>query len=704
MSLRNRLLAVVVSLLAAAVLTVGVGLSFYSRDTVLHQAENDGQLLANVLSRSIVVSQNVESAAEDIIAKDLVTSAQIVAQFVAVAERYRMTPAAMTEHLRAMTGSSNLAEIWVTDSLGKAYLHTVPGVDFEFSADPKRQPQASQFWPLLDPQGPKAIIQDLMPREVDGRIFKYVGVAGVDRPRIVQVGMDGGTLQKLREAIGVQEVLEHIVEEASILSVLVLDPSMKVIHHMEKAGSSALPLMDPDDSALAEKALDLQRAVSHLQEGHITVATPLVVTEKEDREALFGSNASKDQAIAAPRPMRRGVILLHMSTTLVVELVQRQLIFALVSSVLALLLAILSVLWFARRFVKPIESAVDAAERVASGDLSGDLSAVGSAETSKLINALGQMVNYLNSLIGQVQRSTIELVATVNSLGAMTRAQSDEVKKLGSTTTEIAAATEEISATAEELLATMAAVNQVTDQTTDLANEGQSSLEDLEATMTSLSQATQSISSRLGQITEKANTISSVTTTITKIADQTNLLSLNASIEAEKAGEYGLGFAVLAREIRKLADQTAVATLDIERMVKEMQNSVSGGVMEMDKFKEQVTRSVADTHGISHRFGEIILNVQALLPQFESVHEGMGSQSLGARHIRDSMVALTEGARISADALEETRQATRQLESAIEVLQAEVSLFKVREKIGGSPRNRPLEESVSLRAESKVRQ
>ena len=75
MSLRNRLLAVVVSLLAAAVLTVGVGLSVYSRDTVLHQAENDGQLLANVLSRSIVVSQNVESAAEDIIAQDLLTSA-----------------------------------------------------------------------------------------------------------------------------------------------------------------------------------------------------------------------------------------------------------------------------------------------------------------------------------------------------------------------------------------------------------------------------------------------------------------------------------------------------------------------------------------------------------------------------------------------------------------------------------------------------
>lgn len=338
---------------------------------------------------------------------------------------------------------------------------------------------------------------------------------------------------------------------------------------------------------------------------------------------------------------------------------------------------LLIALMVARSISKPIKTAVEAAERVASGDLSGDLSAVGSDETSKLINALGQMVNYLNSLIGQVQRSTIELVSTANSLGAMTRTQSNEVNNLGSTTTEIAAATKEISATAEELLQTMAGINQVTDQTTDLANEGQSSLEDLEATMTSLSQATQSISSRLGQITEKANTISSVTTTITKIADQTNLLSLNASIEAEKAGEYGLGFAVLAREIRKLADQTAVATLDIERMVKEMQNSVSGGVMEMDKFKEQVTRSVADTHGISHRFGEIILNVQALLPQFESVHEGMRSQSAGARQIRDSMVTLTDSVRVSAQALEETQAATHRLESAIDALRNEISTFRL---------------------------
>ena len=85
--------------------------------------------------------------------------------------------------------------------------------------------------------------------------------------------------------------------------------------------------------------------------------------------------------------------------------------------------------------------------------------------------------------------------------------------------------------------------------------------------MKQLVESTASVSAKLGMIREKADSINAVVTTITKVADQTNLLSINAAIEAEKAGEYGRGFLVVAREIRRLADQTAVATLDIETMV-----------------------------------------------------------------------------------------------------------------------------------------
>lgn len=346
--------------------------------------------------------------------------------------------------------------------------------------------------------------------------------------------------------------------------------------------------------------------------------------------------------------------------------------------IVILLPVLLIALAVARSISRPIQTAVEAAERVAAGDLSTTLSTTREDETGKLINALGRMVAYLNALIGQVQRSTIDLVSTANSLSAMSKTQSEEVNNLGSTTTEIAAATQEISATSEELLGTMAGLTQVADQTTALANAGQASLGHMEGAMRALAEATQSISGRLGLINEKANTIGSVTTTITRIADQTNLLSLNASIEAEKAGEYGLGFAVLAREIRRLADQTAVATLDIEQMVKEMQDSVTGGVMEMDKFAEQVNRSVADTGVISQRFGEIIQQVQALLPQFDAVHEGMRAQSAGARQIRDAMVSLTESVRVSVRALEATTTATHRLEGAIDELRGEISAFRLR--------------------------
>ena len=354
---------------------------------------------------------------------------------------------------------------------------------------------------------------------------------------------------------------------------------------------------------------------------------------------------------------------------------QRIALFAALAAILTPILLI--ALMVARSISGPIRTAVRAAEQVAAGDLSADLYASGSDETSKLINALGKMVSDLNSLISQVQRSTIDLVTTANSLSAMTRTQSDEIKNLGTTTTEIAAATQQISATSEELLQRMSRISTVTDHTQELANSGQSAIGTMEATMRGLSDATHFISNRFAQITQKTNIIGSVTTTITKIADQTNLLSLNASIEAEKAGEYGVGFAVLAREIRRLADQTAVATLDIERMIREMQDSVSGGVMEMDKFSEQVDRSVTDTHLIGERFGNIIQQVQNLLPQFEAVHEGMRSQSTGAREIRDSMVNLNESVRVSAESLEETRAATHRLESAIDELRSEISAFRL---------------------------
>jgi len=324
-----------------------------------------------------------------------------------------------------------------------------------------------------------------------------------------------------------------------------------------------------------------------------------------------------------------------------------------------------------------ISIATDVASRVASGDLTAQIAASEDDETGRLLAAIRTMTLSLNSLVTRVKKSSIELMSTATQFAATNKQQEATVSGFGASTSEIAAAVREISATSQELLTTIEGVNKVASETAGNAEQGRDALATMGSTMQGLARSTTSISSKLSVIREKASDINVVVTTITKVADQTNLLSVNAAIEAEKAGEYGLGFIVLAREIRRLADQTAVATLDIEQMVRQMQAAVSTGVMEMDKFTEEVRRSVDSVESIGGQLQEIITQVQSVTTSFESVAEAMRAQSQGARQINDAMVALTEGARQTAGSLKEFNNATDHLRDAVSDLKQEISHFNV---------------------------
>jgi methyl-accepting chemotaxis protein WspA len=221
----------------------------------------------------------------------------------------------------------------------------------------------------------------------------------------------------------------------------------------------------------------------------------------------------------------------------------------------------------------------------------------------------------------------------------------------------------------------MDTVNVTAAQAVEMAGTGRSNLARMEATMRQMQGAAKSIADRLGTINTKAASITGIVTTITKVADQTNLLSLNASIEAAKAGEFGQGFGVVAREIRRLADQTAVATLDIEQTIKEMQLAVSSGVMSMEKFNDEVRTAVDDVSEVGAQLGRIIDQVNVLGPKFGAVGEGMLSQSQGAQQISEAMSQLSEAAGQTADSLRESGRAIAQLNEAARELQREVTRF-----------------------------
>jgi methyl-accepting chemotaxis protein WspA len=371
-----------------------------------------------------------------------------------------------------------------------------------------------------------------------------------------------------------------------------------------------------------------------------------------------------------------------------VESALRELVWWLIGAgLVVLVLAVGLAVYMGSRITGPISRITTLAQQIAQGDLAAASAALGRAgqakmdradeETHRLLDAVESMTAGLNSLVGQVQRSGIQVTASATQIAASARQLEATAAEQAASTNQVSASARTISATSQELVQTMADVAEVAQETATLADAGRSGLTEMEGAMRRLVSDTESISLKLSVINDKAGNISSIVTTITKVADRTNLLSLNAAIEAEKAGQFGLGFGVVAREIRLLADQTAVAALDIEQMVKEMQSAVSSGVMGMDKFAEEVRRGAERVGVIGTDLARIIADAQALSPRFEEVHEGVESQAHSARQISEAMAQLTEAARHTTEALHDFQRVVNQLTEAARGLQAEVSRFSV---------------------------
>jgi methyl-accepting chemotaxis protein WspA len=273
--------------------------------------------------------------------------------------------------------------------------------------------------------------------------------------------------------------------------------------------------------------------------------------------------------------------------------------------------------------------------------------------------------------------SGLQVAASVSEIAATAKEQQATASEIAATTMEIGATSKEISATSRELLKTMNEVASGAEQSATLAGNGQTGLTHMEETMRHIMEAAGSINAKLAVLNEKAGNINQIVTTITKVADQTNLLSLNAAIEAEKAGEHGRGFAVVATEIRRLSDQTAVAIYDIEQTVKEIYSAVSASVMGMDKFSEEVRRGMQDVQRVGDHLSEIIQHVQAFAPRVESVNGGMQAQATGAEQITQALGQLSEAAQQTVDSLHQSSMAIDGLNQVVSGLSGGVTRLKL---------------------------
>ncbi len=357
----------------------------------------------------------------------------------------------------------------------------------------------------------------------------------------------------------------------------------------------------------------------------------------------------------------------------------------------AIILAVL-IFFISRSLSRTVKTATNAAELIAEGNISSAerltvdfLKEIKfthpekkiKSEPLRLFLAFQKMSRNLNSLIGQVQSSGISISSSATEIAASAHQLEATVAEQAASTKQVSITTKEIAASSKEFVKRIHNVDANVTNAAEMADAGRQGLDNLSEVMNRLISAAGGISSKLSIINENANRISAVITTIDKISDQTNLLSLNAAIEAEKAGDYGKGFAVVAREISRLSDQTSIAAADIETMVKEMQASVSYGVMEMDKFGNEVRNGSEEANVINKQLNEIIELVKQLKPEFESVEGGMLGQAEGAEQINESIFQLSEAAEQTKDSLTEFKNVTTQLNDAVMNLKREISKFNI---------------------------
>jgi methyl-accepting chemotaxis protein len=328
----------------------------------------------------------------------------------------------------------------------------------------------------------------------------------------------------------------------------------------------------------------------------------------------------------------------------------------------------------ARPVISRIERSAAAVQRVAEGQLCTNIDADSARdETGVLVRGVLQMTTRLRSLAEEVQSARFELDEVAREVIETSAREAEAASGFGASTTEIAAAVREIAATTSELAEEVRRVDQRAADTARTMESDRSRLDDMSESMQAVEDATSGIGNRLGDINRRATEITGVVETIGRIAEQTNLLSVNAAIEAEKAGEYGTGFLVVAREIRRLADQTANATGDIASTVSEMQSAVSSGVMEMDRYTDRVRRAVEQASEVSQGLATAINAASENAGAFGRVADGVDSQAAGARQIDEAMDGLSTSADSAHVSSQRLQDVSHRLTRAIDMLAGALS-------------------------------
>ncbi len=330
-----------------------------------------------------------------------------------------------------------------------------------------------------------------------------------------------------------------------------------------------------------------------------------------------------------------------------------------------------------RSITFPLSEDVNLARAVAGGDLTVDISINREDELGVLAEALKNMVNRLREIIKELQNSSMQLLSSTNQISASATEQSRNIVQQNNAISNFSSGLNELSTTATEMGRSADYVFETSNQAVNLAGQGTEAIATLLSSIEEIRVTNEGTSEKFTNLVYKVEYIAKVMETINNIADKTNLLSVNASIEAVKAGEFGKGFSVVASEIRRLADQTVVATEEIKEFINDIQKAANDAMMSMEKSSATTLKGTTLVNDAGNSIQNLIEAVQETGPLLEEMRTAIKQQMENTQQMTENIKQIQQTANENKTSTDQTSEATLSLSEIAQKQMKTVQQFKL---------------------------